>query len=373
MEEVKGFDRRAHLINELLQGMEFAKQLRSQILNPTNNSSSSSSSNDDYNSDQVALNNSLLEKMLSSFDKTITIAKKLNIQIPQDPSTNNLNHRYAHFSESSHSLAISSPKSETSHNDFSPSKKRKSMMPKWTKTVQIGNEGVKGLEGALEDGYSWRKYGQKEILRAKFPRGYYRCTHRHTKGCAATKQVQRSDEDPSIYQIMYRGEHTCAKGAQLVQAQSKAQFQPMIPAQLINLKTEPQPLPSPNQNEIYVGLSPEGDLKVEPEQEPVNYAQIFRSFSFTSTHLQTDDPNENYMLSFSPAFGSPTTSESNYIPVSPYRPTNSHIGLTVQTSETENNEGVSGPNSVSNSPVIGDFEFPIDDLLDFNGNFPFEL
>ncbi|XP_021760340.1 probable WRKY transcription factor 41 [Chenopodium quinoa] len=371
MEEVKGFDRRVHLINELLQGMEFAKQLRNQILNPTNNSCSSPSSNDDYNNDQVALNNLLLEKMLSSFDKTITIAKKLNIQIPQDPSTNNHNHNhsYAHFSESPHSLTISSPNSETSRSNFSPSKKRKSMMPKWTKIVQIGNEGVKGLEGALEDEYSWRKYGQKEILGARFPRGYYRCTHRRTKGCAAKKQVQRSDEDPSIYQIMYRGEHTCAKGAHLVQAQSKAQFQPIVPAQL---KSEPQQIPSPNQNEIYVGLGPEGDLKVEPEQEPVNYAQIFRSFSFTSTHLQTDDPNENDMLSFCPAFGSPTTSESNYIPVSPYRPTDAHIGLTVQTSETDNNEGVSGPNSVTNSPV-GDFEFPIDDLLDFNCDFPFEL
>jgi len=27
-----------------------------------------------------------------------------------------------------------------------------------------------GLEGPQEDGYNWRKYGQKDILGAKYPR-----------------------------------------------------------------------------------------------------------------------------------------------------------------------------------------------------------
>ncbi|XP_054777410.1 probable WRKY transcription factor 30 [Prosopis cineraria] len=37
-------------------------------------------------------------------------------------------------------------------------------------------------------------------------RGYYRCTH---KGCLADKEVQRDDEEPSLYNITYRGRHTC--------------------------------------------------------------------------------------------------------------------------------------------------------------------
>ncbi|XP_047339098.1 transcription factor WRKY19-like [Impatiens glandulifera] len=61
----------------------------------------------------------------------------------------------------------------------------------------------------VEDGFNWRKYGQKHILGAKFPRAYYRCTHRHGQGCLATKQVQRSDEDPSILDTSYKGRHTC--------------------------------------------------------------------------------------------------------------------------------------------------------------------
>lgn len=44
-------------------------------------------------------------------------------------------------------------------------------------------------------------------------RGYYRCTHRNIQGCLATKQVQRSDEDPTIFEITYRGNHTCTIGS----------------------------------------------------------------------------------------------------------------------------------------------------------------
>lgn len=49
---------------------------------------------------------------------------------------------------------------------------RKSSMPRWTKQIQV-NPGMR-LEGTLDDGYSWRKYGQKEILGAKFPRYIYK-------------------------------------------------------------------------------------------------------------------------------------------------------------------------------------------------------
>jgi len=79
-----------------------------------------------------------------------------------------------------------------------------------------------GGENPVEDGHSWRKYGQKEILGAKHPRGYYRCTHRHSQGCPATKQVQRTDEDPTVYDVIYHGGHTCVHRAAAGQAQATA-------------------------------------------------------------------------------------------------------------------------------------------------------
>ncbi|CAH8332452.1 unnamed protein product [Eruca vesicaria subsp. sativa] len=60
-----------------------------------------------------------------------------------------------------------------------------------------------------EDKYAWRKYGQKQILNSKFPRSYFRCTHKPTQGCKATKQVQKQEQDPNLFQITYIGNHTC--------------------------------------------------------------------------------------------------------------------------------------------------------------------
>ncbi|OIT26945.1 putative wrky transcription factor 53 [Nicotiana attenuata] len=41
------------------------------------------------------------------------------------------------------------------------SKKRK-QLPTWTEQVRVSAEN--GFEGPTDDGYSWRKYGQKDIL-----------------------------------------------------------------------------------------------------------------------------------------------------------------------------------------------------------------
>ncbi|KAF9598844.1 hypothetical protein IFM89_031964 [Coptis chinensis] len=71
----------------------------------------------------------------------------------------------------------------------------------------------------IDDGHAWRKYGQKEILSSKFPRNYFRCTHKTDQGCQAMKQVQQTEDDPPMYKITYIGHHTCTdplKSPQLI-------------------------------------------------------------------------------------------------------------------------------------------------------------
>uniref|UniRef100_A0ACD5YG19 Uncharacterized protein n=1 Tax=Avena sativa TaxID=4498 RepID=A0ACD5YG19_AVESA len=60
------------------------------------------------------------------------------------------------------------------------------------------------------------------ILILQYCRGYYRCTYQKSQGCAATKQVQRADEDPSLYDVIYNAEHTCVHKATAAAA-AKAQ------------------------------------------------------------------------------------------------------------------------------------------------------
>lgn len=57
----------------------------------------------------------------------------------------------------------------------------------------------------LDDGYRWRKYGQKAVKNNKFPRSYYKCTFH---GCNVKKQVQRLTKDEGVVVTTYEGMHT---------------------------------------------------------------------------------------------------------------------------------------------------------------------
>ncbi|KAJ8775077.1 hypothetical protein K2173_020081 [Erythroxylum novogranatense] len=54
-----------------------------------------------------------------------------------------------------------------------------------------------------DDGYNWRKYGQKPIKGSEYPRSYYKCTH---PNCPVKKKIERSS-DGQITEIIYKGQH----------------------------------------------------------------------------------------------------------------------------------------------------------------------
>ncbi|XVF55262.1 hypothetical protein PTKIN_Ptkin06aG0023000 [Pterospermum kingtungense] len=61
-----------------------------------------------------------------------------------------------------------------------------------------------GNGGMADDGYKWRKYGQKRIKNSPNPRSYYKCTNPR---CNAKKQVERCRDDPDTLIITYEGLH----------------------------------------------------------------------------------------------------------------------------------------------------------------------
>jgi hypothetical protein len=334
------------LINELTQGMELAKQLRTH-LNP-----SSSPENREL----------LLQKILSSYEKALLILKwSGSMGNPQSlaPVTG--------LQESSVS-GDGSPRSDDfdrgfkDHQEQSDISKKRKTLPTWTDHVRVCSEN--GIEGPMDDGYSWRKYGQKDILGAKYPRSYYRCTYRSTQNCWATKQVQRSDDDPTVFEMTYKGKHTCNQNHHTSPSQEKQQLK-----QNNNPNNHQQP---PPENHLLFNLRT--NLRVNTEE--LDNKGVASNFTFPhsasfkwmngenqnlgfSTHV-----NDHTLGSYSPSFISPATSETNYYSVPQFQMNN--FGMVHNFPESDI---ISANTSATNSP-IGDLDFSID-LADLDPNFPF--
>jgi len=107
------------------------------------------------------------------------------------------------------------PASTSQHQHANPanvtSTQEISTLPSHTAKKSIeSNEVSQGLQSSApafdkpaDDGYNWRKYGQKAVKGGEYPRSYYKCTH---ASCPVKKKVERSGEG-HITQIIYRGQH----------------------------------------------------------------------------------------------------------------------------------------------------------------------
>ncbi|KAK8507475.1 hypothetical protein V6N13_141498 [Hibiscus sabdariffa] len=70
-----------------------------------------------------------------------------------------------------------------------------------------GTNTATGTARTSEDGYNWRKYGQKQVKGSEYPRSYYKCTH---PNCQVKKKVERS-LNGQITEIIYKGAHNHPK------------------------------------------------------------------------------------------------------------------------------------------------------------------
>ncbi|KAK4801521.1 hypothetical protein SAY86_022008 [Trapa natans] len=74
-----------------------------------------------------------------------------------------------------------------------------------------------------DDGYKWRKYGQKQVKGSENPRSYYKCTY---PKCPTKKKVERSLEDGHITEIVYKGSHNHPKPQLIKRTASSQAVQP---------------------------------------------------------------------------------------------------------------------------------------------------
>lgn len=67
-----------------------------------------------------------------------------------------------------------------------------------------GSERITVHMKSIEDGYRWRKYGQKSVKGNIHPRSYYKCTY---PGCQCRKQVEKCPKEAGILLSTYEGLH----------------------------------------------------------------------------------------------------------------------------------------------------------------------
>ncbi|KAL0928900.1 hypothetical protein M5K25_000830 [Dendrobium thyrsiflorum] len=78
-----------------------------------------------------------------------------------------------------------------------------------------------------EDGYNWRKYGQKQVKGSENPRSYYKCTF---PNCPTKKKVEKNLEG-QITEIVYKGSHNHPKPQSTRRnssSSSSQSFQPLV-------------------------------------------------------------------------------------------------------------------------------------------------
>ncbi|PKA56538.1 putative WRKY transcription factor 2 [Apostasia shenzhenica] len=99
------------------------------------------------------------------------------------------------------------------------------------------------LDSPAEDGYNWRKYGQKQVKGSEFPRSYYKCSH---PSCQVKKKVERSCEG-HITEIIYKGVHNHSKPEQNLKLNDNGTSDHVDPNQTASFATGLYDQPDPIQ------------------------------------------------------------------------------------------------------------------------------
>nr|QIN97364.1 WRKY27 transcription factor [Isatis tinctoria] len=191
------------LVDQLVEGCEFATQLQLLLSHQHSNHHTDQTRIVSGDPDPV---DELMAKILASFHKAISVLDSF------DPAANVSVPIVVEGSRNASCGDDSATPASCNGGDSGESRKRlgvgKGKRGCYTRKKRSHTWTVEARR-IDEDKYAWRKYGQKEILNTKFPRSYFRCTHKPTQGCKATKQVQKKEQDPNMFQITYIGYHTC--------------------------------------------------------------------------------------------------------------------------------------------------------------------
>ncbi|KAI3832030.1 hypothetical protein MKX03_006404 [Papaver bracteatum] len=303
----------------------------------------------------------LMTNILCSVETSLTMLNPVNVETKSIPQSSLVHVRNGRL--------------VSECNSDSPKRYRKPAV-RWTEQVRVSAQ--TGLQGPIDDGYAWRKYGQKNILEAKHRRSYYKCSYGKTQGCLARKQVQRSELDWSIFDVTYIGKHSCIETPELLSkrySHNKHQHDQRCHPNYLKERKEDKPL-----DETYINFQASG---VQSEKGNDKQLKSYPSFSICSTtSLEPNignclEASINQLVSTStkterhsprPTFiSTPTASESNYKMhnVVGYNIGEDPLQTTANSRDAKDRHMIISPTVTATSSAINmdsswDWDFPID-------------
>ncbi|KAG0491297.1 hypothetical protein HPP92_004249 [Vanilla planifolia] len=154
------------------------------------------------------------------------------------------------------------------------------------------------LKTSSDDGYNWRKYGQKQVKSTDRARSYYRCTN---SNCFAKKNVERCP-DGRVTEVVYRGHHNHEQPIK-----SKSLKEKVLPLGGFSGTTEGVDVPSTEHTEsnpsatkvernssnetteqqLYCSSDCEGDAAIKAEEGPSDEPEPKRRLSVSTVKIST--------------------------------------------------------------------------------------
>ncbi|KAF8387662.1 hypothetical protein HHK36_026327 [Tetracentron sinense] len=122
------------------------------------------------------------------------------LNLPATPNSSSISSLSTEAPKDEQSIAVDEEDQENTKKQLKPKKKNQKRLKEPRFAFMTRSE-----VDHLEDGYRWRKYGQKAVKNSPFPRSYHRCT---SATCGVKKRVERSSDDPTIVITTYEGKHT---------------------------------------------------------------------------------------------------------------------------------------------------------------------
>ncbi|XP_026429188.1 probable WRKY transcription factor 41 [Papaver somniferum] len=335
-------DKKRLITREMVEARELLKELQTEI-NP-----SSFSGHD------------LMTNILCSVETFLAMLNRVNVETKSTPESP-LGH-------------VRNGSSVSECNSDSRKRYRKPAV-RWTEQVRVSAQ--TGLQGPVDDGYAWRKYGQKNILEAKHHRSYYRCSYGKTQGCLARKQVQRSELDWSIFDVTYIGKHSCIETPELLSmrySHNKHQHDQRRHHNYLKERKEDKLL-----EETYIKFQASSVRSEKGNDKQLKYYPSFCICSTTSLQPHIGnclEASQNHLVSTSSKTESnsprPTASESNYKihNVVGYNTGEDSLQATADSRDSKDHHMIISPTVSGTSSVINncsnhmdsswDWDFPID-------------